>query len=179
MEQNINISKFLSYVLRHKPEAIGLILDSEGWASIEALIVGAAKEGTELDLMTIQKVVETNDKKRFVISEDGLRIRAAQGHSTTIVSIQHIEKIPPEILYHGTATRFLNAILEQGLLSGSRHYVHLSENIDTALSVGQRYGKPIILKIKAFQMYQHGFKFFQAENDVWLTKHVPKEFIET
>jgi putative RNA 2'-phosphotransferase len=176
MEQKI--SKFLSYVLRHKPEAIGLILDSEGWASIEALIAGAAKEGIELDLITLQKIVATNDKKRFVISEEGLRIRAAQGHSTAIVSIQHVEKIPPAVLYHGTATRFLNAILEQGLLAGSRHYVHLSENSETAFSVGQRYGKPIVLKIKALQMQQQGFSFFQAENNVWLTKHVPKEFID-
>jgi putative RNA 2'-phosphotransferase len=176
MEQKI--SKFLSYVLRHKPEAIGLILDSEGWASIEALIAGAAKEGIELDLITLQKIVATNDKKRFVISEEGLRIRAAQGHSTAIVSIQHVEKIPPAVLYHGTATRFLNAILEQGLLAGSRHYVHLSESSETAFSVGQRYGKPIVLKIKALQMQQQGFSFFQAENNVWLTNHVPKEFIE-
>jgi putative RNA 2'-phosphotransferase len=153
-------------------------LDSEGWASIEALIAGAAKEGIELDLITLQKIVATNDKKRFVISEEGIRIRAAQGHSTAIVSIQNVEKIPPAVLYHGTATRFLNAILEQGLLAGSRHYVHLSENSETAFSVGQRYGKPIVLKIKALQMQQQGFSFFQAENNVWLTNHVPKEFIE-
>ncbi|GAB7530897.1 RNA 2'-phosphotransferase [Pseudomonas sp. 3A(2025)] len=170
-------SKFLSYVLRHEPQAIGLQLDSEGWASLDALIAGAASDGRVLNLEIIQAVVESNDKKRFAFSEDGLRIRAVQGHSTTAVDIQHVEKIPPALLYHGTATRFLESILQQGLIAGSRHHVHLSQDEQTAVSIGQRYGKPVVLQIDALRMQEAGFRFFQADNGVWLTESVPVEFI--
>ncbi|ROM43651.1 RNA 2'-phosphotransferase [Pseudomonas poae] len=171
-------SKFLSYVLRHEPQAIGLQLDSEGWADIESLIAGAAKDGRTLDISLIQTVVRSSDKKRFSISNDGLRIRAVQGHSTASVSLQHVEKEPPEFLYHGTATRFLESIQQQGLIAGSRHHVHLSHDITTAIAVGQRYGKPAVLKIEALRMHQQGFKFFQADNGVWLSNHIPPSFIE-
>ncbi|MDD1017316.1 RNA 2'-phosphotransferase [Pseudomonas rubra] len=170
-------SKFLSYVLRHEPQAIGLQLDSEGWADIHSLIAGAAKDGRPLDIALIQAVVSSSDKKRFSISDDGQRIRAVQGHSTSNVSLQHIEKEPPEFLYHGTATRFLESIHQQGLIAGSRHHVHLSQDRPTAIAVGQRYGKPVVLKIEALRMYQEGLKFFQAENGVWLTNHVPEKFL--
>lgn len=170
-------SKFLSYVLRHEPQAIGLQLDSEGWADIESLIAGAAKDGRTLDIPLIQAVVSSSDKKRFSISDDGLRIRAVQGHSTASVNLQHVEKEPPELLYHGTATRFLESIRQQGLIAGSRHHVHLSQDIITAITVGQRYGRPVVLKIEALRMHQQGLKFFQAENGVWLTAHVPSNFI--
>lgn len=170
-------SKFLSYVLRHEPQAIGLRLDGEGWADIESLIGCAAKDGRALDISIIQAVVSSSDKKRFSISDDGLRIRAVQGHSTASVNLQHIEKEPPEFLYHGTATRFLESIRQQGLIAGSRHHVHLSQDIPTAIAVGQRYGKPVVLKIEALRMHQQGFKFFQAENGVWLTSDVPSKFL--
>lgn len=173
-------SKFLSYsyVLRHDPQAIGLQLDNEGWADIDALIAGAAKDGRTLDIALIQAVVRSSDKKRFSISEDGQRIRAVQGHSTANVSLQHIEKEPPDFLYHGTATRFLEPIRQQGLIAGNRHHVHLSQDLQTAVTVGQRYGKPVVLTIEALRMHQQGFKFFQAENWVWLSSHVPPSFIE-
>ncbi|MDO7930376.1 RNA 2'-phosphotransferase [Pseudomonas sp. KFB-139] len=170
-------SKFLSYILRHEPQAIGLQLDSEGWADIETLIAGAANDGKTLNFSLIETVVNSSDKKRFSISDDGQRIRAVQGHSTASVSLQHIEKKPPEFLYHGTATRFLESIMQQGLIAGSRHHVHLSQEIATATSVGKRYGVPVVLKIEALRMYQQGLKFFQAENAVWLTEHVPILFI--
>lgn len=173
----IEVSKFLSFVLRHQPQEIGLSLDSEGWAGIEALIVAANKSGQALDKAILMQVVETSDKKRFSFSEDGLRIRAAQGHSTETVSIDHPEKTPPEFLYHGTAMRFLDAILKEGLKPGSRHYVHLSESVDTAIAVGKRYGKPVVLKIEALRMHQQGFKLYQSENEVWLTKQVPSSHI--
>jgi len=172
-------SKFLSYVLRHEPQAIGLTLDSEGWADIAALIEGARQTGHTLDCDLIQQVVDTSDKKRFTISEDGLRIRAAQGHSTKTVAITYPEKVPPEFLYHGTATRFLESILKEGLRPGERHYVHLSQDEQTATAGGQRYGKPIVLKIEALRMRQQGFKFFLADNGVWLTSQVPPEFLST
>ena len=166
-------SKFLSYVLRHEPQAIGLQLDSEGWGEIESLIDGATKFGQALDIPLIQTVVNCSDKKRFSISDDGLRIRAVQGHSMANVRPQHTEKTPPEFLYHGTASRFLNSIWQRGLIAGSRHYVHLSQDMTTAINVGQRYGSPVLLKIEAFRMFQQGFKFYQADNGVWLVSNVP------
>ena len=178
-KRHTEISKFLSFVLRHKPEAIGLILDAEGWANIESLIACAARSGQILTRPLLQGVLETNDKKRFTISEDGLRIRAAQGHSTQSVVITHVEKKPPEFLFHGTATRFLASIREQGLLPGSRHHVHLSEDEETAIAVGRRYGKPVVLKVKALLMFEQGFKFYQADNGVWLTESVMTKFIDS
>jgi len=175
---NTEISKFLSYLLRHQPESVGLSLDKEGWAIIKDLILCAVKEGYILDNELIRNIVDSSDKKRFTISDDGLRIRAAQGHSTQHVNIIHKEKTPPEILYHGTATRFIPAIREQGLLPLSRQYVHLSSDKDTAIQVGQRYGAPVLLKIKALNMYEQGCKFFQADNGVWLTDTVPYQFIQ-
>jgi putative RNA 2'-phosphotransferase len=179
MSNQLNdISKFLSYILRHKPQAIGITLDGEGWVDIAALIEAANKCGNAIDCNLIQQVVDTNDKKRFAISEDGLRIRAVQGHSTYSVSIAYSEKAPPEFLYHGTSTRFLESIRQEGLRPGERHYVHLSEDEQTATVVGQRYGRPVVLNIEALRMYQQGFKFFQAENGVWLTAQVPSEFFK-
>ena len=172
-------SKFLSYVLRHEPQAIGLTLDSEGWANIEALISGAARDGRTLDRALIETVVASNDKKRFSISEDGQQIRAVQGHSTKSVELQLEAKQPPETLYHGTATRFIDSINQQGLIPGSRHHVHLSAETTTASAVGQRYGTVVILKVAARQMQEQGFKFYQAENGVWLTEQVPVRFIST
>lgn len=176
-KQHTETSKFLSYVLRHEPQAIDLILDHDGWADITALIAGAKQGGRELDKALIRAVVETNDKKRFAISEDGLRIRAVQGHSTETVAIAYTEMVPPEFLYHGTATRFLESILKEGLKPGKRQYVHLSADVQTANSVGQRYGKPIVLTIEALRMHRQGLKFFQAENGVWLTTQVPSSFV--
>lgn len=170
-------SKFLSYILRHAPESIGLTLESDGWANIDQLIKLANQHGNSLTYNLINQVVKTNDKKRFTLSDDGLKIRAAQGHTTNQVNMNYIEQIPPDILFHGTASRFLSSIRAQGLVAGARHYVHLSETQKTAMSVGQRHGKPIVLLIEAQKMYQQGFRFYQADNGVWLTKYVPVEFI--
>jgi len=174
----IEISKFLSYVLRHKPQAIGLSQDSEGWADIDALIATAASTGRSLDLALIRAVVDGNDKKRFALSDDALRIRAVQGHSTKVVAIQYVAKEPPITLYHGTAKRFLDSILTEGLRPGKRHHVHLSEDKQTAISVGKRYGEPVILTINAKAMQLNNFAFFQADNGVWLTEHVPAIYLE-
>lgn len=171
------ISKFLSYVLRHQPEAIGITLDTNGWIEINTLITHANQHGESLTKELIEEVVKTNDKKRFTISEDGLKIRAAQGHSTQQVKINYVEKVPPELLYHGTATRFINSIKQQGLIAGDRHYVHLSSDEQTANKVGERHGKPIVLKVKALLMHQQGFKFYLADNGVWLTNAVPNTFL--
>lgn len=168
-------SKFLSFVLRHKPEAIGLTLDPQGWASIPKLIEKASSE-ISLTQDLINQVVATNDKQRFSLSEDGRRIRANQGHSIK-VDLDFTPKVPPSILYHGTATRFLPSIRKDGLSPGQRHHVHLSTDTKTATAVGQRYGKPIVLQIAAGEMYQQGFEFFLSENGVWLTEKVPVRYL--
>ncbi|QEI07162.1 RNA 2'-phosphotransferase [Pigmentiphaga aceris] len=171
-------SKFLSFVLRHEPQAIGIELDREGWADVDALIAGAAAQGRELDYAAIASIVEGNDKKRFALSEDGKRIRAVQGHSTQSVTVTHVEKTPPEVLYHGTATRFLASIQQQGLLAGARHHVHLSQDIDTAVSVGKRYGQVVVLRVEAARLHAQGVTFFQADNGVWLVNHVPADALQ-
>ncbi|SUO97200.1 RNA 2'-phosphotransferase [Suttonella ornithocola] len=177
-KQNLTkISKFLSYVLRHKPEEIGLQLNSEGWAKISELIAGAERKGYHLNTECIYEIVATNDKKRFALSEDRQYIRAVQGHSTNTVDITFAEKTPPKTLYHGTASRNIDAIFREGLKPGSRQYVHLSDNTEIAKKVGMRYGKPVILKIDTEKMCNSGHIFYQAENKVWLTKAVPTEYI--
>lgn len=172
------ISKFLSFVLRHKPEAIGLALDANGWANLDELIdrANASGEVSYLNRDLILEVVNTSDKKRFIIADNGQQIRANQGHSVDI-DLQLKPTVPPEILYHGTATRFLDSILEKGLMPQQRQHVHLSMDIETASAVGQRYGKPIILKIKALLMHEQGFQFYRSENGVWLTERVPNTYI--
>ena len=176
-KQLLETSKLLSYVLRHQPDAIGITLDPEGWTSISALITAANKNGKQIDRDLIQAVVATSEKKRFAISDDGLRIRAVQGHSISSVDLSYTEQVPPEFLYHGTATRFMASIRKEGLLPGSRQYVHLSHDLQTATAVGQRHGKPIVLTIAASTMHQQGHKFYQAENGVWLVNLVPVLFV--
>lgn len=177
-EKIIKTSKFLSYILRHKPETIDITLDQQGWVNIEYLIKQANLHREQLTRDIIEVVVKTIDKKRFTISEDGLKIRAAQGHSTDQVNISHNAQKPPEFLYHGTATRFINSIKQQGLIAGSRHYVHLSADVNTAIKVGTRHGSPIVLQIYALIMYQEGYQFYQAENGVWLVQTVPTHYLQ-
>lgn len=168
-------SKFLSFVLRHKPEAIGLELDPNGWVDLAELIEKASSE-ISLDRGLIQQVVATSDKQRFALSEDGERIRANQGHSVK-VDLELTPKDPPTVLYHGTATRFLPSILEEGLRPGQRHHVHLSAEVETATSVGQRHGAPVVLQISAAEMLAQGHVFFLSKNGVWLTDKVPSAFL--
>jgi putative RNA 2'-phosphotransferase len=169
------VSKFLSFVLRHKPSAISLKLDDQGWAEVSELIDKASSE-MPLTAELIKQVVVTNEKHRFSLSEDSRRIRANQGHSIK-VDLDLTPMAPPTILYHGTATRFLSSILKEGLRSGQRHHVHLSTDIETATSVGQRYGKPLVLQVSSGEMYQQRFIFFVSENGVWLTESVPVNFL--
>ena len=170
-------SKFLSYILRHEPGAIGVQLDGEGWLDVRTLVEGAAGVGRILDITLIEEVVATNDKKRFALSQDGRRIRAVQGHSTATVALSHSEATPPNLLYHGTATRFLDSIQQQGLIPGNRHHVHLSQDEVSAREVGTRYGIPVVLIVQAFEMHLQGHRFFRADNGVWLTETVPPKFL--
>jgi putative RNA 2'-phosphotransferase len=173
---DITISKFLSLVLRHQPETIGLTLDTNGWAEVDDLIARAAAHGKRFTADDLFRVSANNDKKRFTLSEDNRRIRAAQGHSVQ-VELGLVPLAPPEILFHGTATRFANAILSEGLKPQSRQHVHLSLDEETAVKVGQRHGKPCIFRVEAGRMHAEGFLFFRAENGVWLTDAVPPGFL--
>jgi putative RNA 2'-phosphotransferase len=175
-DQLESTSKFLSYVLRHQPDSIGLTLDEEGWADLSELIRLANADGRDLTLELIKQVVATNDKKRFALSDDGSRIRASQGHSVAI-ELGLTPVTPPDVLYHGTATRFLDSIREKGLISGSRRHVHLSAEMATAADVGRRHGKPTVLTIKSSEMHRLGHEFFISENGVWLTPAVPVDFL--
>lgn len=169
-------SKFLSFVLRHKPETIGLALNSEGWAKINQLIRLANGHGTKLSRELLLEVVATSDKNRFAISPDGSSIRANQGHSIQVnLNLQPLT--PPAILFHGTATRFASSIRVQGLIAGSRQFVHLSINKSTALQVGKRYGKPLLLEIEALAMSRRGHEFFMSANGIWLTRAVPTTYL--
>ena len=170
------ISKYLSLVLRHKPEQIGITLDKNGWTDIHQLILQSNTNGFELDEAIIFEVVATSDKQRFAISEDGTNIRANQGHSIA-VDLELVSLVPPDFLLHGTAARFLDSILINGLSKMSRQHVHLTGNSDSAMTVGARYGQPILLRIDSKSMSKKGHTFYKSENGVWLVSAVPPEYI--
>lgn len=176
MDNLVSTSKFLSLVLRHQPEVIGLILDDSGWADINVLI-RLSQPHKPLTRALIEQVVAENSKQRFAISEDGRRIRANQGHSIE-VELGLRPLAPPALLYHGTATRFVEAIRREGLVKRSRQHVHLSADPDTATAVGARHGKPSVLIVRADAMAAAGHAFFRSENGVWLTGAVPVGFID-
>ena len=175
-DEILRMSKFLSLVLRHKPELIGLTLDQNGWASVEDLIRLANRHGIRLTRPLLMQIVADNEKKRFALSDNGERIRASQGHSVK-VDLGLPPALPPEILYHGTASRFLESILAGGLHSANRQHVHLSPDVATAIRVGQRHGIPVVLVIRSGEMAAAGHTFFLSANGVWLTERVPMEFI--
>lgn len=172
----ITKSKFLSKVLRHNPELIGLDLMENGWVLITEL-VEKSKQLQYLSIEDITNIVNLCDKQRFTISNDGLYIKANQGHTADVVLV-FTEKKPPNILYHGTATRFVKSIKLAGLSKRKRHHVHLSTNTVTAKNVGSRYGKPYIFTIDAEQMYIDGYIFYESDNGVWLTDSVPSKYLK-
>lgn len=171
-----HISKFLSLVLRHKPAEIGLHLVEEGWANVDELLEKLNGKGMNVDFPTLKQVIVTNDKQRFILNETADKIRANQGHSIAI-DLKLQPQQPPEVLYHGTVAQFLADIMEGGIQKMSRQQVHLSKDIETASKVGQRRGKPVILKVMALQMHQDGYPFYLSENGVWLTDVVPAKYL--
>jgi len=176
-KEAIRTSKFLSLILRHEPERVGLKLGEAGWVGVDELLQAVNATGVALTLEQLQHIVATSDKKRYAFSENGLRIRASQGHSVE-VDLQYPPQTPPEILYHGTATRFLYGIRKNGLQRMGRHDVHLSAETKVTLQVGGRHGKPVLLRIRAGDMHRAGFVFRCSANGVWLVNHVPSQFIE-
>ncbi|KLI39625.1 RNA 2'-phosphotransferase [Brachyspira hyodysenteriae] len=177
-KEEIKISKFVSLVLRHKPEYIGLELSKDGWANVYELIEKIKSKGRNINKDILERVVLYNDKKRFSFNKNHTLIRANQGHSIN-VDLQFEEKEPPEILFHGTSISSIEKIKQEGIKKMNRLHVHLSLAEETAKKVGERHGKPAIIKINSKQMYEDGIKFYLSENKVWLCDYVdPKYIIE-
>lgn len=170
-------SKFLSLVLRHEPQKIGIVLDEAGWVAVDELLAKAAAAGRAMTRAQLAEVVATSDKRRFAFSEDGLRIRASQGHSVA-VDLGLPPREPPPELWHGTASRSIASILRTGLDKRARHHVHLTADRATAVAVGARYGVPVLLRVAAAAMAADGHVFHCSDNDVWLVDAVPAEYLE-
>lgn len=168
-------SRFMSLILRHKPETIGISLDEHGWADVGELIAGIAKTH-EFNMDILEQIVRTDEKQRYSFNEDKTLIRANQGHSIP-VDVELDEAKPPAELWHGTGEKYVASIDIQGLIPKSRLYVHLSKDKDTAVKVGQRHGKPVLYIVKAGEMYRDGYRFYLSKNGVWLTKKVPAEYL--
>jgi putative RNA 2'-phosphotransferase len=175
-DKYIRHSKFLSLVLRHKPETIGLTLGEGGWVGVDELLEAMRRHGRAFGLAELKELVATNDKQRFAFSPDGSRIRASQGHSVE-VELGYEPAEPPEVLYHGTAERSVEAILREGILRRERHAVHLSERTDTATTVGNRHGRPVVLAVAAGRMHRDGHAFYRSANGVWLADAVPAGYL--
>ena len=177
MGKSDKLSVFISLVLRHKPDAAQITLDEHGWANVEELLAGMNNTGRKIDMEILEEIVATDSKQRYSFNQDKTLIRANQGHSIA-VDVELKEQVPPEFLYHGTATRFLDDIMKEGLKPMSRLYVHLSKDIETGFKVGKRHGNPVVLKICSGEMYRDGYKFYLSENGVWLTKKVDVKYFE-
>jgi len=175
-KKQVTTSKFLSLVLRHRPETIGVTLDDEGWIDVDRLLAACSRHGKAISRGQMEEIVRTNDKRRFAFSADGLRIRANQGHSIE-VDLGLVPVEPPELLFHGTVAPFLPAIRREGLVRGKRHHVHLSPDVETARRVGGRRGRPVVLVIEAGRMSGDGYLFYRSENNVWLTESVPPGYL--
>lgn len=175
-----DLSKFISLILRHKPETINISLDEHGWANVEDLINGINKSGKNINMEILEDIVLTDNKQRYSFNEDKTLIRANQGHSIN-VDVELKEVVPPDTLYHGTAPRFLDSIEENGIKPMSRLYVHLSSDLKTADKVGKRHDSnniSIVLAIDTKKMHEDGIKFYLSKNGVWLTKYVNWKYIK-
>ena len=169
-------SKFISLILRHKPETIGIALDEHGWAKVDELIAGVGKS-RPFTMADLEEIVRTDEKQRFSFNDDKTLIRANQGHSIPVdVELEELE--PPEVLYHGTGEKYVSSIETQGILPKTRLYVHLSADYDTAVKVGSRHGKPVVFRVSSGKMSSDGFRFYRSVNGVWLTKEVPVGYFE-
>ncbi|MBQ3065839.1 MAG: RNA 2'-phosphotransferase [Clostridia bacterium] len=169
------LGKFLSLILRHKPQTVGITLDANGWADT-AQLIRAINAVCPFDMEMLEDIVMTDNKQRYSFSEDKTQIRANQGHSIP-VDVGLMEKQPPDVLFHGSAARNAEAIESEGLLPQSRLYVHLSTDAQSAYAVGKRHGAPIVYRIDAKQMYEDGSVFYCSVNGVWQTKHVPPRYL--
>ena len=174
--QHVELSKYISYLPRHHPETAGVTLDEHGWAVVDELINGMSKTHP-VTRDVLEEIVRTDSKQRYTISSDGTRIRANHGHSVK-VDPEPEETEPPEFLYHGTAEKSVGSILEKGILPMERVYVHISSDIETAIEVGRRHGKPVVFRIKSAEMYKDEYPFFRSTNGLWLAREVPPRYLE-
>ena len=173
----VDISRFMSLILRHRPDQIGISLDEHGWANVDELIAGIAVKAPNFNMEILEEIVRTDEKQRYSFNEDKTLIRANQGHSIP-VDVELEEKEPPDVLWHGTGEKYVSFIDEQGLIPKSRLYVHLSKDEETAVKVGKRHGKPVLYRVSALKMHQDGYKFYLSANGVWLTKEVPVKYLQ-
>lgn len=172
----VRISRFLALVLRHDPARIGLTLDAEGWADVDALLAAAAGHGLSVSRDELEEVVRGNPKQRFTLDAARSRIRANQGHSLDVdLGLRPVE--PPPVLYHGTSRAVLPTILAEGLQPMGRRHVHLCADADTAVVVGRRHGPPVVVVIDSAGMQAAGQRFYRSVNGVWLTDHVPARYL--
>lgn len=169
-------SRYISLILRHKPEVIGIALDEHGWADVQQLIAGVSKTNP-INMEILEEIVRTDDKQRYSFNEDKTLIRANQGHSIP-VDVELPERKPPAILYHGTGEKYVAYIDQDGLIPKSRLYVHLTDKYDTAVTVGKRHGRPVVYEIDSAKMMEDGFIFYLSVNGVWLTKRVPVMYLK-
>ena len=174
---DIRISRFISLVLRHKPETIGINLDQHGWANVKDLIKGINSKYSPFELKDLERIVAEDEKGRYSFNADKTKIRANQGHSID-VDVELKKTTPPPVLYHGTATRFVDSIRKEGIVPKSRLYVHLSSDLETAIKVGKRHGNAVVFTVNCEQMIADGNEFFLSENRVWLTKFVHPKYLK-
>ena len=175
-ERLVKLGRFISLILRHSPETIGIKLDENGWADVEELITLMNKNRRKIDIDTLKEIVETNNKKRYEFSDDFKKIRACQGHSIN-VDVELEQAVPPEFLYHGTAVQNIESIKKDGIKKASRQHVHLSSDYNTAYNVGKRHGKPYIIKVSSGKMVKDGKKFYISKNEVWLSDDIEPEYL--
>lgn len=176
-DDDVKVSKFLSYVLRHHPESIGLVLEASGFVEVDLLLARCHANGRPYTRELLERIVRENPKKRFELSGDGARIRASQGHSIE-VDLAYSPEIPPEVLFHGAPSSVVASILDEGLRKMARHHVHLAADRSAAREVGARRGKPVVLTVHAGRMHRDGHVFFRSTNGVWLTEHVPPSYLQ-
>ena len=175
-EKLVKLGRFISLILRHSPETIGIKLDENGWADVEELIILMNKNRRKIDIDTLKEIVETNNKKRYEFSDDFKKIRACQGHSIN-VDVELEQAVPPEFLYHGTAVKNIESIKKDGIKKASRQHVHLSSDYNTAYNVGKRHGKPYIIKVLSGKMGKDRKKFYISKNEVWLSDDIETEYL--
>ncbi len=172
----VKIGKFLSLILRHSPETVGIKLDEHGWANIDELLRGMNSKGYRINMLILEEIVKNNNKKRYSFNDDKTKIRANQGHSIS-VDVELKKAVPPDTLFHGTAVGFYDSILQNGLQKQGRNHVHLSIDMQTAVAVGKRHGRPVVFRVDARAMHIDGFIFYLSENGVWLTDSVPAKYL--
>jgi putative RNA 2'-phosphotransferase len=171
----IKVSKYLAKHLRHTPEALRLTLEPGGWVRVDDLLAACANRHFYISRAELNEVVAKNDKQRFAFDESGERIRANQGHSVE-VDLQLEQIAPPDVLYHGTSRAVVGALYRDGIRKMSRHHVHLSAEVETAMKVGGRHGVPVVIRIDARRMHADGHVFYRSDNGVWLVESVPPEY---